>query len=325
MIAALPGLSWIWETPDSLILFLPHGELRIAGGELSRVVEAILERAIDAPTSAGDLVDAATRRCDVREAIARYALRLLEEARCLRECDSDTLPGALDWLFWSRSGTSTISERIPAAMVHCLCYDDGCEALERSLSATGLGYAIEQFTNGSTSASVAVRLTELATDCDVVLVVGPRYSHPFTRALARAAVELDVPVLFVETGGLVARVGPTLLGRDLPCLDCLNARHAANGGVPLNRAVDDLSTAGPIELPPPPLVPPNLRALAFELAAIELCRIVLSENFQTFGGYIEAEWRGEVRRRAVHRVPLCAGCAEVGIERFPYHVTPITA
>ncbi len=323
MISILQGVTWLRETPESLVLFLPHGELRIAGGDLSRAAIAVLELATEEIYSVDTLVNIATTRYGIGETLLRYALVLLEESRCLGSFNGVAISDQLGWAMWARTGTNTARERLSSFRLTSICHSHNVDSLSASLEVAGFGRCVEAL--AADSGLAATQMERLAGESDGLVVFGPRYAHPYTKALGRVAARLTLPVLFVEASGFLARVGPCLYGRDLPCLECLDARHAANAGAPLSRPLDTLSTAIASDLPPPMIVHPTLQALAFNLAALELSRIAIGEVPQSFGGYLEVDWSGQVKRRVIHRVPFCPACSSKAIERFPYHVTPITA
>lgn len=316
ILRALPGLSWRRERPDILLVWLPNGNLHLRGVDMASIAEYALETVSVAACTRDAAAAEIQARAGANHALVNYVIELLLGARCLRELATADAPSEMDWLFWARSGHAFDAKQRP--LVTCLAYDRDARALEEGLRNVGCDVSVCVIEPDMPAPEAAdVLFTQAA---DVFACFGAPINQPFTRALNRRATHAARPVLFGDVSGFVGRIGPTIFGRNMPCLECVRKRHAANGGEPLPLDDLDFETA---RAPPPPLAHPAVRALGLSVLTLEVSRFAAGETPQTFGSYLEVSWTTEVVPRTIHKIPGCSGCGHVCVERYPFDVAPL--
>jgi len=312
----LPGIQWRRERPNRLLVFLPDSVLRIEGIELTNAAEAILS-CLQAATSRQAIQDAAQISGIVKPAIIEFAFDLLVKSRVLVKSEKNEPLTDLEAYFYLTEGSIEIVGRLKLAKIVCYCFAGDRSALAHAFESAGFAADLRPLER-----RMVIPEDDL-NNCDVVACIGLPFHHPFARALNRCAVEHTTPVLFSEYCGGTARVGPTVLGRNLTCLDCVSARHAANGGgAPLDPV--DESQQGVEASPARPLSHPILRELLLQHSVLEISRIVPRNAPASFGGYLELNTSGVTLRREVLKVPRCVTCSPNVAERYPFDVTPIS-
>ena len=313
----LSGIQWQRDRPNRLLIYLPHGVMKIEGIELATAAEAILSQ-LPTPASTEQLKHRASATAQLKPSICDYALNLLVKSRVLVTLERNEPLSDLEGYFYLVEGSLQSATRLKQKRVIVYCFAEDSLALERTFHASGIGEVILR--------PLETRMNlpgEELSNCDAVACIGPPFYHPFARALNRSALEHFTPVLFSEYGGGTARIGPTVIGRNLSCLDCVSTRHAANGGGAMLENVDqwrDAVDASPVRT----LSHPILRELLVQHSVFEISRIVLSETPISFGGYLELNSVGETHRREVLKVPRCVSCASNAPERYPFDVTPLS-
>lgn len=289
--------------------------MKIEGVDLASAAEALLACLPSAGAAKDQLLQAATAAAGVKPAICEFAFDLLVRSRILVE--SEQVLSELEAFFYLRDGSLEGLTRLQQARVLTYCFAADRDDLAHAFEIAGMTAELRPLEPGA-----ALPLNEPG-DFDLIASIGPPFHHPFSRALNRQAVEGNAPVLFAEYGGWTARVGPTVLGRNLACLDCVSARHAANGGGAKLDGIDDLQGAI-VAAPTRTICNSNLRQLLLHHTVLEIGRVLMRASPVSFGGYLELNTAGETVRRETIRVPRCVGCSPSLPERYPYDVTPLS-
>ncbi len=312
----LPGIQWRRERPNRLLVFLPDSVLKIEGVELTNAAEALVSCS-PAVTSRQEIQDSAQASGGVKPAICEFAFDLLVKSRVLVKSEKSEPLTDLEAYFYLREGTLEGVDLLKRAKVVCYCFTDDQSALAHAFQSAGLAAELRPLQQRMTIPKDEID------SFDVVACIGLPFHHPFARALNRFAVEQATPVLFSEYCGGTARVGPTVIGRNLTCLDCVSTRHAANGGGAALDPVDDLTQT--VEAwPARPLSHPILRELLLQHSVLEVSRIVPRKAPASFGGYLELNSSGETLRREVLKVPRCVTCSPNVAVRYPFDVTAVS-
>lgn len=313
----LPGIQWRHERPNRLLVYLPDSVLKIEGTELSCAVDAVLSRA-SGGASRQELRDAACCQTGVKAGVYEYAFDLLIESRVLFGSETPNALTALQAYYYLKEGNAYLAERLMNSRIVCYCFVDDRPFLSRAFRIAGLRADIRALQPGG-----AVSYGDL-TAHDAVACVGIPFHHPFARSLNSWAIGAATLVLFSEYGGGTGRVGPTVIGRDLACLDCVSARHAANGGGgPLEATEDGIPQLTEACLTPP-VSHPILRELLLQHSVLEMSRILLRNAPASFGGYLELNATGATKRREVLKVPRCISCALHAPERYPFDAVAVS-
>lgn len=311
----LIGIDWKRGRADRLVVFLPSGELTIDGVELAAAAEFLLINLVTGPSSRGALLQRASDTLSEKVAICKYAYDLLLRARVIIEQEGPL--SEIECFYYFKDGDTKKIEDLKKANILLFCLDEDVADWVHAYKTLGMNVNIE--ISGPNSLPAALNDTKW----NLVASVGPTFQHSFSRALNRIAVKGGIPVLFGMCGGLVARVGPTVFGRNLACLDCILARHSANGGGIKIDAIDDLHGDEVKDLVRP-LCHPVLRQLLVQHVVLESVRILQNDAPLSFGGYLEFGYSGLALRREALKVPRCVGCSYNPPEHYPFDVTPLS-
>lgn len=314
----LAGLDWSRMQADRLIVFFPSGALSITGIELASASQAILNESSRGVSSKENLLERAAAAACARGVICRYAYDLLLRARALVEYDFSEALSEVECIHYYIHGNTLRFKKLREFSLLCFCVDEDVGAVKTAFELVGLNVTVRGPTPNSLEEAMKVGKGHL------LVSIGFAPHDTFSRRLNQVAVATDSTVLFASCSGLVARIGPTVIGRNLPCLDCVSTRHAANGGGEMILTDFDDCTDSGTESLMRPLSPPALRQLMVMHAALESERILQRDAPVSFGGYLELSYSGHAVRREVLKAPHCVSCSAHSPERYPFDVTPFT-
>ena len=326
-----PDVEVLWAAEDKLHLSFANHTVTFTSLAVTRIVDALLTE-MEGGGDSDDLVDRAAHRVGVDPEMAAYVFEMLCETQCLywldeasaREFDSPSEDNDALWTYFASIGDDpeSIARVLCEARPLVLSAESNAPVLEEVLLSGSIIADLLTIRPGTPIEEIGEQLRDrIAGGAALVAAWGLSYQSPAALIVNSVAME-GVPVLFGSCEGLVGRVGPFVIPRSTPCLECLNARLLTHSGP------EELSSVSTYRLRHAHAVPrsrpthPVFLKAVVAFFVLELQEILLNRPPRTLGGIVDFGLAdGSVDRRAILRAPRCAACKTAMPPRFGWNAT----
>ena len=270
---------------------------------------------------------AASKTTQLEQSFLEYLIGLLENANCLYEESEPvhlTVAQATLAEFYASAGQDPVPTlaTLAAARPVIAAPESARDSLADALGIAGISADFADIPNGSScDAAVACFEERLADSAGILVAWDFPYRSPFARRLNDLALKLSVPALFGACEGLSGRIGPYVVPRNTPCLECLNNRLLANAGAPERIAYEQYRSNHANAIPAPWPTHPLFRDAVERLFVLELVQILLNRPPRTIGGLLELSFaEASIERHPVYKVPRFEACYPKRPPRLPWQV-----
>lgn len=280
-----------------------------------QIVLALIEALADSPTRE-QLSTSVAEQLEEKLALVDYVAELMRNTGCIvtRSVAEGDDPAKLDARgeFYASLGLNpeTVAGTLTEASPVIISLSPSAPTIVEALARTGMhGTLVEAVVGDPCSAALDSVREALKGSSGPLVIWDVPWRMPFARLLNELAIECDRPILFGVCEGAVGRLGPYVLPRNTPCLECVQTRILANAGDNEMRVASSYRTRLSDSIPPPLPAHPAFRQAVANLLAIELSQIILSRPPITLGGYIEYQFGATGgRRHPALKVPRCPAC-----------------
>ena len=256
-----------------------------------------------------------------------YLFEMLEASHCLYWSEAeDNGSNQADevWDYFASTGESPakVKQVLEATRPIILTSEAGRQPLVDALKGSGVIADVVPLPPSTPVSEIAAEMRRYFNGTGGLTVSwGFPYRSPTAQMINKTAME-GISVLFGACEGSVARIGPYVIPRSTPCLECLNTRLLSHSGA------EELSCFNVYRLrhqhvvqPSKPTHPVFLRAVAGFLV-LELTQILLRRPPATLGGVVEYGLSdGSVTRRSLLKVPRCVACRTAQPPRFAWNAS----
>lgn len=310
---------------EELTYHFPDFTACFNGLAVVRVIKTIYEELQGGACARVALSERAASKSGVTPEFCGHVIAMLLAQRCLVKSASFCSQAQASELEIFLQGHSTNwesdIEQLSTTTIACITHSSEAARLSSALKLAGLKAASICAIDGDSTPEMIQTAVNSVHGAPVVAVWGFPYDLPLLKRINWTAVQAEVTCIYGYCAGGVGRVGPTTMGRNAPCLECVAFRHQSNAGQNAARAansfVESVGPAVPLRWNSHPL----LAQLALSAFAFELTRLVTSANSLTLGAYLEFDWMGQYTRRLLTRYPRCPTCsAKRAPPRFPWSI-----
>jgi len=316
-----PGAQVFVVSADEVQISAVNHSTTFTSVPVVRLVVGLCQALEDAPTR-DQLAAGVAERLGEERALVEYVIELMAQTNCLVARDA-ALP-ALDARgeFYAAVGLDpeATARILAAARPLLVAPAQSAPVMLAALAEVGLAAEVVAAAEGASCGAALddVRAALEAARGPIVAWDIP-WRMPFARLLNDLAIERDRPILFGVCEGAVGRLGPYVLPRNTPCLECLQSRLLANAGENEARVAASYRARLADRVPGPLPAHPAFRRVIADLLAIELSQILLMRPPVTLGGYVEHTFGGAVsRRHPALKVPRCPACHPARPQRLAW-------
>jgi bacteriocin biosynthesis cyclodehydratase domain-containing protein len=312
----VPGATLLDSGPDETHLLLPNHNVTFLTTEVTRIVHAFADL-LSVPTSRSRAIRLAAERTRSSLELCDYVWGLLDKSGCLARGSVE--PVTPLHAFWASQGLDPgeAQQRLAAMPVVLVTPAPFATAVSTALGASGLESVVID-TDDQTDQHLEAAISDGA---GLLACFGVAYGSSLARSVNAIGLAHELPMLYGQVSGLVARIGPFVLPRATACLECTVLRMLAHAGAAEARVIDAMrrSSTG---APPAAPVHPTFLAASASLFVLEVANIGLSLPAQSLGAVIElVHGQAQSRRRPVNRVPTCPACHPGKPRRFGWDAT----
>ena len=319
-----PGAELLSASEDKLHISFANHTVTFTNMMVIRAVRALVTE-MECGGGSGQVTDRAARRTGLDRDLVGYVLRMLDASHCLywSDCQTARVNGdtALALHFSSVgddpiAAMTTLRESRPLV----LATEARANCLDVSLKACCISVDIAMISEGSSIDAIAEVIQDRrSTEGQLIVAWGFPYRAPAARMINSVAMS-GMPVLFGSCDGLIGRIGPLVIPRHTPCLECLNSRLLSHSGAEERSAYDAyrLRHADSVarQNPTHPLF---LNAVS-ALFVLELQEILLNRPPATLGGIIDVVYNeASLQRRTLLKAPRCEACASAKPSRVAWN------
>ncbi len=310
-----PGAQIFAISADEVQIIAVNHSTTFTSIPVVQIVLALVEALADSPTRK-ELSASVAEQLEEKLALVDYVAELMRNTGCIvtRSPAEGDEPAQLDARgeFYASLGLNpeTVAATLAEASPVIISPSPSAPMIVEALARVGISGALIEAAVGSPCGDVLDNVREALKDSEGPLVIWDvPWRMPFARLLNEFAIENDRPILFGVCEGAVGRLGPYVLPRNTPCLECVQTRILANAGDNEIRVASSYRTRLSDSIPPPLPAHPAFRQALANLLAIELSQITLSRPPITLGGYIEYQFGAAGgRRHPALKVPRCPAC-----------------
>ena len=318
-----PDAEVLWAAEDKLHLSFANHTVTFTSLEVTRIVDALLKE-MDGGAGWDELAERAAQVAGVEEATAGYVLELLRETQCLCSTDGpvDLDDPLLAYFASVGDDPAAVARVLAEARPVVLSTEAAASVLAGALLAGSIMADLVPLRPGLPVAELEALVRErIAGGASLIAAWGLPYRSP--AALVVNAVAMDgVPVLFGSCEGLVGRVGPFVVPRSAPCLECANARMLTQSGHEERSSVSAYRLRHAHAVPPTRPTHPVFLGAVVSYFVLELQEILLKRPPRTLAGIVDFGLAdGSVVRRAILRAPRCPACSIARPPRFGWNAT----
>lgn len=325
MLRLRPGGRVFEISPEQLQISFPNHTATFLGAAVAKGLRTLIPL-LEPGGQKSELAASASEQSGLQPTFLEYLLDLLSNSNCLYEAPeaADTLAAEPLAEFYASLGQdpaqnlATLAAARPVIAAPVSRRDSLCDALRTG----GLSAEIVDICPGTSCAAALAQIRSLPGG-SVSFLIGwdfP-YRSPFARLLNDLALELTTPVLFGGCEGLTGRIGPYVIPRNTPCLECFNSRILANAGVQERTAYAECRARDTDSVAAPWPTHPLFHDAIERLFVLELSQILLGLPPRTIGGVVEYGFAdGSIVRRPVYKVPRCEACYPARPPRIPWNV-----
>jgi hypothetical protein len=231
-----PGGRVFEISPEQLQISFPNHTATFQGTPVAKGLRALIPL-LQPGGQKSELAASASEQSGLEPKFLEYLLDLLSNSNCLYEGSEavDTPPADAPLAeFYAAVGLDPEEtlETLAAARPVIAAPVSRRESLSGALRAGGLSAELVDVHPGTSCAAALAQIKMLRGGSAAFLIGWDfPYRSPFARLLNDLALELSTPVLFGGCEGLTGRIGPYIIPRNTPCLECFNSRMLANAGV----------------------------------------------------------------------------------------------
>lgn len=316
-----PGAQVFVVSADEVQIAAVNHTTTFTSVPVVRLVVALCEALEGAPTR-DELAARVAASLGEERALVEYVIALMTQTQCLVTRDA-ALP-ALDprGEFYASIGIDpeATARLLAAARPLLVAPAASAPVMLAALTEVGVAAEVVAAAEGSSCGAALddIRAAEGAARGPIVAWDIP-WRMPFARLLNDLAIERGRPILFGVCEGAVGRLGPYVLPRSTPCLECVQSRLLANAGENEARVAASYRARLADRVPGPLPAHPAFRRVIADLLAIELSQILLLRPPVTLGGYVEHTFAGALaRRHPALKVPRCPACHPARPQRLAW-------
>jgi bacteriocin biosynthesis cyclodehydratase domain-containing protein len=321
-----PGGRVFEISPERLQISFPNHTATFQGAPVAKGLRALIPL-LQPGGPKSELAAAASEQSGLQPKFLEYLLDLLSNSNCLYEGTGEVdTPLADEPLaeFYASVGQDPAHnlEMLAAARPVIAAPVSRRESLSDALRAGGLSADLVDIHPGTSCAAALAQIRMLPGGSTPLLIGWDfPYRSPFARLLNDLALELSMPALFGACEGLTGRIGPYIIPRNTPCLECFNSRMLANAGVQERTAYAECRARDTDAVAAPWPAHPLFHDAIERLFVLELSQILLGLPPRTIGGVVEYSFAdGSIVRRPVYKVPRCEACYPPKPPRIPWNV-----
>ncbi|MCA9663524.1 MAG: TOMM precursor leader peptide-binding protein [Myxococcales bacterium] len=319
-----PGAQVFVVSADELQIVAVNHSTTFTSAPVVGIVQALIEALADAPTR-GELGARVAEATGELGALVDYVAELMIGTGCVVSRGAEGPLAELDprGEFYAALGLDpdAIREALAAALPIVVAPGPSAAQIKGALAAVGIEGAVIEAEVGAPCGQALDALRAALDDARGPIVAWDvPWRMPFARLLNGVAIERERPILFGVCEGAVGRLGPYVIPKNTPCLECVQTRVLANAGDDEIRIAESYRARLGDAVPPPLPAHPAFRAAIANLLAIELSQIVLMRPPVTLGGYVEYTYGGVgARRHPALKVPRCPACHPMRPQRLAWN------
>jgi bacteriocin biosynthesis cyclodehydratase domain-containing protein len=326
MLRLRPGGRVFEISPEQLQISFPNHTATFQGAPVAKGLRALMPL-LESGGQKSELAAAASEHSGLQPTFLEYLLDLLSNSNCLYEAPEATdtpLTGEPLAEFYASLGQDPAQNlaTLAAARPVIAAPVSRRDSLSQALRAGGLSAEVVDIRPGTSCEAALAPIRALPGGSTTFLIGWDfPYRSPFARLLNDLALELSTPVLFGGCEGLTGRIGPYIIPRNTPCLECFNSRILANSGVQERTAYAECRARDTDSVAAPWPAHPLFHDAIERLFVLELSQILLGLPPRTIGGVVEYGFAdGSTVRRPVYKVPRCEACYPAKPPRIPWNV-----
>lgn len=326
-----PDAEVLWAAEDKLHLSFANHTVTFTSLAVTRVVDALITE-MERDGDSDDLADRAARRADAEPGLAAYVFEMLCETQCLYWFDDASANGLQSasgendplWTYFASIGDdpASIARVLAEARPLVLSTESSAPVLTGALLSASIMADLVTIRPGTPIEEIGEQLRDrIAGGATLVASWGLSYQSPAALVVNSIAME-GVPVLFGSCEGLVGRVGPFVVPKSAPCLECLNSRLLTHSGAEEWSSVSVYRRRHAHAVPQPRPTHPVFLSAVTAFFVLELQEILLNRPPRTLAGIVDFGLAdGSVERRAILRAPRCTACKSAMPPRFGWNAT----
>jgi len=229
-----PGAELLEVSEDKLHISFANYTVTFTTPVVTGIVKDLLA-AMEHGGCQDEVINRVATHGNLEPGLVGYVFEMLVSSHCLYWSDpkgtSKTDNDALGDFFASIGEDPELPKRVLEAARPLVLTSDASERiLAEGFSASGICAEVVHFVPGTPIACVADQIKQrLTSDISMIVSWDLSYRSPAARIINEIAMS-GVPVLFGACEGLIGRIGPYVLPRSTPCLECLNSRLLTHGG-----------------------------------------------------------------------------------------------
>lgn len=270
-----------------------------------------------------EVVNRAARAVASDPALLDYLLRVVQQTNCLYEGDGVDSSDALSQFYaYLGDDPGKVRRRLADASVLVVAMASDAAQLAVILHESGLNCRVESLATGASCRSAISQLREsIAIQARPALLAcwGFAYRSPLARLVNDLAIDEKTPILFGGCEGVTGRIGPYIIPRNTPCLECANLRLLSHASEQERKAFLQVRASWEDVVPAPGPRHPVFNAAVLRLFALELAEVAQFLPPRTLGRLIEHHCvDGSVSVHSLYKVPRCPSCGSPRPERLAW-------
>lgn len=320
-----PGANIFEVSPEQLQISFANHTATFQGVPVvkgMRVLLALLETG----RTGSELISGTADQTGLQTTFVQYLLDLLAGSECLFEGASPEACYESDALgrFYASIGHDPAKNlaKLAAARPILVLPRAASRSLEEKLRAAGISAEFVEMVSGERCDRGLEKVGQaVRNSSQLILSWGLPYRSPIARLLNDLALESRSPILFGCCEGLTGRIGPYIIPRDTPCLECLNNRILANSGPPERTAYAHYRARYSDTIGEPWPSHPVFEGAVEGLFVLELAQILLQLPPRTIAAVVESSFvDASITRHPFYRVPRCESCHPARPPRMPWDI-----
>lgn len=319
-----PGADLLEVSEDKLHIAFPNHTVTFTTPVVTTGIKALLA-AMDQDEEAEAMIARVSFDNNLDAGFVSYLFEMLEGTHCLYWCESESTTsnhGNPLWNYFASIGESParVKEILEAAHLVVLTSEVARQSLADGLAASGMVADVVSLPPTTPVSEIALEMRKHFDGRSGLAVSwGFPYRSPAAQMINQTAME-GISVLFGACEGSVARIGPYVIPRSTPCLECFNSRLLSHSGT------EELSCFTAYRLRHQHVVQehkpthPVFLSSVSGFLVLELTQILLRRPPRTLGGVVEyGLMDGSVTRRSLLKVPRCVACKTAQPPRFAWN------